>query len=81
LRVFEGKSVEAYFEIQFVCTELNLYMDTHPDDMAAKEDFACYASELQDLIGKYEELYDPLLGFGLSVPKAGSWVRSAWPWE
>ncbi|NLB60972.1 MAG: spore coat protein CotJB [Clostridiales bacterium] len=68
-------------EIQFVCVELNLYIDTHPEDEVAKEDYACYASELNELINRYEEIYDPLLGFGLSVPDSGCWVRSAWPWE
>ena len=29
-------------EIQFVCIELNLYIDTHPDDEAALSDYYHY---------------------------------------
>lgn len=68
-------------EIQFVCVELNLYIDTHPNDTAALEDYYAYSVMLEDLIKKYEALYGPLMGFGHSPTREGSWVCSCWPFE
>lgn len=68
-------------EIQFVCVELNLYIDTHPDDTDALEDYYNYSTMLKELIASYDEQYGPLMGFGHSATTAGSWVCSAWPFE
>lgn len=66
---------------QFVCVELNLYLDTHPNDEDALSDYLSYSEQLRGLIEQYEELYGPLLNFGHSPTEAGSWVCSKWPWE
>ncbi len=68
-------------EIQFVCIELNLYLDTHPTDEAARSDYYHYSLMLEQLISEYEANYGPLLGFGHSPTDVGCWVCSAWPWE
>lgn len=68
-------------EIQFVCVELNLYLDTHPDDTKAQEDYLSYARELHDLMMMYDAEYSPLMNFGHSHGDAGSWVYSKWAWE
>ena len=34
-------------EIQFVCVELNLYIDTHPDDADALSDYYHYSTMLK----------------------------------
>lgn len=67
--------------IQFVCIELNLYLNTHPDDENARQDYLCYSEKLRELIDRYEELYGPLKNFGHSPTNAGCWVCSEWPWE
>ena len=67
-------------EVQFVCVELNLYLDTHPDDMAARSDFNTYSDKLQSLLDAYTSAYGPLMNFGQSSLDGGSWVRSPWPW-
>ena len=68
-------------ECQFVCVELNLYLNTHPTDEAARSDYYCYGKMLQKLIDQYEEEYGPLQGFGHSPTETGCWVCSKWPWE
>ncbi|MBR0156999.1 MAG: spore coat protein CotJB [Clostridia bacterium] len=68
-------------EIQFVCVELNLYIDTHPDDAAALSDYYSYSVMLNELIGSYEQQFGPLLGFGHSATMTGSWPCSEWPFE
>ena len=68
-------------EIQFVCVELNLYIDTHPGDEDALSDYYHYSSMLNSFIENYEQEYGPLLGFGHSATQTGSWVCSEWPFE
>ena len=68
-------------ELQFVCIELDLYLDTHPTDAAARNDYYNYSVLLEGLIKRYESEYGPLMGFGHSPTDAGCWVCSAWPWE
>lgn len=68
-------------EIQFVCVELNLYLDTHPDDEAARKDYLCYGKLLKELIRQYETEFGPLQNFGHSATDTGCYVCSEWPWE
>ncbi|HPF53930.1 MAG TPA: spore coat protein CotJB [Eubacteriales bacterium] len=67
-------------EARFACIELQLYLDTHPDDAAAKADYISYAEKLLALIDTYEATYGPLLNFGQSATDAGCWVYGGWPW-
>ncbi|GAA0329601.1 spore coat protein CotJB [Bacillus carboniphilus] len=66
----------------FVLVELTLYLDTHPDDMAALQQFNQYAQYSKQLKQMYEETYGPLQQYGNSYTDANwSWGRSPWPWQ
>lgn len=68
-------------QIQFVCVELNLYINTHPHDDAALSDYYEYSKQLKEFIEIYEQHYGPLYNFGNSATDVGSWPLSKWPWE
>ena len=68
-------------EYQFVAVELNLYLDTHPADAAARSDYLYYSTRLKELIAAYEEQYGPLMNFGHSATATGCYVCSEWPWD
>ena len=51
-------------EIQFVCVELNLYIDTHPDDADALSDYYHYSTMLKSLIPQRR----PAVGFAQNGP-------------
>ena len=68
-------------EYQFVCVELNLYIDTNPTDELALKDYLCYSEKLEQLIKQYEAEYGPLMNFGHSPTDVGSYVCSPWPWQ
>ena len=68
-------------EVRFACVELQLYLDTHPEDLEAKNDFNSYASALDRLTAEYTETYGPLQNFGNCTHAAGSWVYQKWPWQ
>ena len=68
-------------EVRFALVELQLYLDTHPEDLEARNDFNCYANTLRRLCDEYTESYGPLENFGNSPHEAGSWVYQKWPWQ
>lgn len=68
--------------LQFTAIELQLYLDTHPDDQRALTDFNATAQEIAALKEAYESRYGPLLGYGLSPsPRAWRWPEEPWPWQ
>ncbi|MCW2277625.1 spore coat protein CotJB [Heliophilum fasciatum] len=68
--------------LEFVLTDLNLYLDTHPDCQAALQDFARISEDLRQLKIAYEQRYGLLTvaGFG-SGRSPWNWVETPWPWE
>ncbi len=69
-------------EIEFVAIELNIYLNTHPCDAEAINDFNCAAKMLSKLKCEYEAEYGPLLNFGFSYSgEPWQWSMGPWPWE
>lgn len=70
-------------EMEFVAVELNLYLDTHPCDMEALNDFNCAVEASCKLVQKYEKQFGPLYNFGVSMESEDTWrwINSPWPWE
>lgn len=67
---------------EFTAVELNLFLDTHPDDRKALNDYNQTAARLAQLKVQYEQRYGPLTNFGESPSEnAWRWVDEPWPWE
>ncbi len=82
----DRRRMEMLKEIQeyaFTALELNLYLDTHPGDNRALEQFNQVSGELTRKVEKYEECYGPLLNYGYSGGSGSHWrwVEEPWPWE
>lgn len=69
--------------IDFVLVELNLYLDTHPTDAAALQQYNQYAELRKRVAQHYEANYGPLMHFGHSVEQSNrwQWVDVPWPWQ
>lgn len=67
---------------EFTAVEFNLYLDTHPDDRKALDDYNQTVKRLAELKQQYEKKYGPLTNFGY-VPSEypWRWVEEPWPWE
>jgi spore coat protein JB len=66
----------------FVLVELNLYLDTHPNDENAIRQFNQYSALRKQIALQYEANYGPLLGFGHSQPQdTWQWIEAPWPWQ
>lgn len=73
--------ITAIQETEFACLELNLYLDTHPNDRQAFEEFNKLSKKLRELKSCYDKEVGPLHNSGYSTSE-GSWVYSTpWPWE
>ncbi len=80
---------EAYYKllhdlqsVDFVLVELNLYLDTHPDDEAAIAQYNQFCELRHRIAAQYEAQYGPLMNFGHSLSKAPfQWKEAPWPWQ
>jgi spore coat protein JB len=70
-------------EMEFVAVELNLYLDTHPCDVEALNDFNCAVKMIKKIKKEYEEAYGPLMNFGMGglTKEPWQWIDEPWPWE
>ena len=66
-------------EYDFALDELNLYLDTHPDDSQALCLQNNYANALRNLERQYQRVYGPLTA---NCPcNKWRWIEEPWPWE
>jgi spore coat protein JB len=70
-------------EMEFVAVELNLYLDTHPCDEEAVNDYNCAVEVLKKMRKDYEAAFGPLFNFGWGGCSRApwQWVEGPWPWE
>lgn len=69
--------------VDFVLVELTLYLDTHPDDTAAIEQFNEFAQLRAQIKEAFEAKFGPLMQFGNSPspPDRWAWAEAPWPWQ
>ncbi len=69
-------------ELEFAVVDLNLFLDTHPENQQALMDYNMYTSELMKLKKVFEMQYGPLTNFGYAPSQyPWRWIESPWPWE
>ncbi|PWA12836.1 spore coat protein CotJB [Pueribacillus theae] len=68
--------------VDFVLVELTHYLDTHPHDQEAIQQFNEYAKERKRLKKIVESMYGPLQQFGNSYSGyPWGWSEGPWPWQ
>jgi spore coat protein JB len=68
--------------VDFVLVELTLYLDTHPEDVNALNQFNQYAAYGKQLKARYEAAFGRLLQYGNSLAgDAWKWCKAPWPWQ
>ncbi|WP_134699795.1 spore coat protein CotJB [Ammoniphilus sp. YIM 78166] len=76
---------ELLYEIQavdFVLVELNLYLDTHPQDHKAINQYNEFAQKSMALKNKFQSMFGPLYHFGNSYSTyPWTWDSAPWPWQ
>ncbi|MFY0546268.1 spore coat protein CotJB [Brevibacillus sp. H7] len=68
--------------IDFVLCELNLYLDTHPQDMDAVNQYNQGVQQRWAIAQQFEAMYGPLMNLGHSYSGfPWQWVDEPWPWQ
>lgn len=68
--------------VSFAVFDCSLYLDTHPNDMAALSYFREYNRLRKQAVSDYTALYGPLTANGCSGNQnSWEWVQHPWPWE
>ncbi|KHE72856.1 spore coat protein CotJB [Halobacillus sp. BBL2006] len=68
--------------VDFALVELTLYLDTHPQDSQAIQQFNELAVQSRDLKTVYEQYFGPLRQYGGSFSGyPWNWGDSPWPWQ
>ncbi|MTI81901.1 MAG: spore coat protein CotJB [Firmicutes bacterium] len=67
---------------QFVLVELNLYLDTHPEDRQAYDDYVQACDRVNRIKTEYEAYCGALSVCGFApVYYPWGWIETPWPWE
>lgn len=75
-------ALAAIQQLQLKAINQNLYLDIHPDDKKAINEYNTTFKELRKAKKEYEAIYGPLANYGSSRSKCTwQWVQSPWPWE
>ena len=75
-----GTPLGEVMALQFVCHELQLYLDTHQNDMEA---FAMLKNMLalsREAKKRYEAQFGPLCAENLDAYDSFRWLEDPWPW-
>lgn len=76
------RELEELQKVDFALVELTLYLDTHPTDMQALQQFNQLAQKRRQLASEFEMKYGPLMQFGHSFSRfPWQWAESPWPWQ
>lgn len=65
---------------QFIIYDLQLYLDTHPNDKATIARIEEFTEKLKPIKKSFEEKYGPLFAKNNNKNK-WKWIKSPWPWE
>lgn len=78
----QERKLQELQSITFAAHDLNLYLDTHPDDQSMITLFNDYRKKKDELMKNYEEQYGPLTVSSSAMDgNTYSWMNSPWPWE
>jgi spore coat protein JB len=65
----------------FAAYELQLFLDTHPNDPRALMMFSQATQNAQSLKNEYESMYGPITAAGAAFKMPWQWIESPWNWE
>ena len=69
-------------QLSFSLVDLNLYLDTNPDNQQAINDYNQLFAQYWEAKSSYELQYGPMNNFGhCPATYPWSWINDPWPWE
>lgn len=68
-------------QVSFALVDLNLFLDSHPDNQLALDFFRDMQKSYSQLQAEYELMYGPLTAFDTNTEQGWTWTQEPWPWE
>ena len=69
-------------QYKFALIELNLYLDTNPNDTNALNLYNQYLINKKQIMNKYETMYGPItIDSNNTATTTWNWNNTTWPWE
>ncbi len=68
-------------EADFAAYDLQLYLDTHPEDAKALAMYSDVVRRAADAKRAFEAAYGPITADAAAGKKEWTWIKSPWPWE
>jgi len=76
------RELEQLQKIDFVLYELTLYLDTHPTDMQAIQQYNQLTQSRKSMAQAFELKFGPLMAYGQSFTRyPWQWIQTPWPWQ
>ena len=77
----EKALLESIRQLGFVKTEIELYLDTHPDCKVAIDYYHRTVDALASLMDRYHSVStNPIIAAGSNNAERWDWVNEPWPW-
>lgn len=67
-------------QMEFALNDLSLYLDLHPNDMAAFNKFREYTNEYKRYLNEFEKTYRPLCLSSINKDSY-EYYKNPWPWD
>ena len=67
--------------MDFMATDLQLYLNTHPNDADALAMYNDVVGQSAALRREYEERFGPLVSYRSANPAGWRWSDCPWPWQ
>ncbi len=67
--------------LRFAMVELNLFLDTHPNNTEALKMFKVNSQKYALLLNEYQKKYGPIVASDTFDNTDWEWVNGPWPWE
>lgn len=71
------KKISTY---QFAILDLQMFLDTHPNDLKSLGLIKEYREKLAPLVEEYEDKFGPLVKSSAAANQ-WNWLKNPWPWN
>lgn len=75
------KLLKEIMAADFMLIDLNLYLDTHPNDQRAIMLYNQWVQQSMLLKQNYQRMYGPLTQNMFQSKCPWQWIQSPWPWQ
>lgn len=66
--------------VSFALVDTTLYLDTHPDDREALEQFRQFQNARNKAVKEYSQYFEALVLDAAEIQDEFTWAVKSWPW-